>query len=303
MPSDSTEIAKLFKTIRSGQSQELSKMLDQGADANAVMDGYSALMAATLSGSLDQMKILVAHGAKVNYYGRDSMTALWMAIPYWEKTIFLLDNGADMNQVSKEGLAPFVKIAGYPGTAKLMNEFISRGFDIKKCGGAEFLMFYAVGTNDTAVLGIVLRAGISPKNFMAPLVGAANYRSYETVKMMVENGADVNEQIAGSDLKLLNGITPLMLVVLNQDKESLNYLLDHGADPNKRHWRGYTVLMMLQQSHEDQPEMTKALLDHGADPNAKAIDGTDALYFAMKKGNTESVKIIQKYIQQQKSTK
>ncbi|PWU03812.1 MAG: hypothetical protein C5B52_02745, partial [Bacteroidetes bacterium] len=191
LPSDSAEIAKIFKVIRSGESQDLSKMLDEGADANAVMEGYSALMAATLCGTLDQMKILVAHGAKVNYSGRDSMTALWMAIPYWDKTIFLLDHGADMFQVSKEGLTPFVKLAGLPGSAKLMNEFIARGFDIKKCGGVDYLITNAAATDDTAMLGIVLRAGVSPRNSLAPLIGATNYSTFETLKMMVDNGADV----------------------------------------------------------------------------------------------------------------
>ncbi|PWT98195.1 MAG: hypothetical protein C5B52_12560, partial [Bacteroidetes bacterium] len=114
--------------------------------------------------------------------------------------------------------------------------------------------------------------------------------------------ADVNEEITGS-LALLNSVTPLMAVVLNGDKKSFYYLLDHGADPNKKHWRGMTPLMMLQQALLDEPEMTKALLEHGADPAAKTVDGSDALYFAMKKGNTESVKILQQYLQNPKPTK
>ena len=53
--------------------------------------------------------------------------------------------------------------------------------------------------------------------------------------------------------------------------------------------------MLLQQSEIDDPDMTLALLQHGAVPLEKAPDGSTALYYAKKKGNTQSVTILKKY--------
>jgi ankyrin repeat protein len=55
--------AQLFQTIRSGDTKKLESLLRKGADANAVLDNYSALMAATLNGNIDAMKTLIKHGA------------------------------------------------------------------------------------------------------------------------------------------------------------------------------------------------------------------------------------------------
>ena len=56
--------------------------------------------------------------------------------------------------------------------------------------------------------------------------------------------------------------------------------------------------MFLAMSEVDDPEMTKALIKHGVSPTEKAKDQTDALYYARLKGNTESVAILSKYINQ-----
>ncbi len=82
--------AALFQAIRSGSAIELQQQLANGATANDSLDNYSALMAATLSGSVEQMKILIAHGANVNYQSSDGTTALWLAVPDWDKTKLLL---------------------------------------------------------------------------------------------------------------------------------------------------------------------------------------------------------------------
>jgi hypothetical protein len=61
------KIQALFETIRSGSAGELDKLLSGPITANDSLDDYSALMAASLNGTVDQMKILILHGANVNY--------------------------------------------------------------------------------------------------------------------------------------------------------------------------------------------------------------------------------------------
>src|ERR1700709_2067870 len=76
-PQPATDTA-LFRIIRSGDLTALKQKMDAGADASATMNGFSALMIATLSGSVEEMQMLLDHGAKVNYADDDSITALWL---------------------------------------------------------------------------------------------------------------------------------------------------------------------------------------------------------------------------------
>ena len=111
----------LFETIRSGDAAALEILLAKGADANDTLEGYSALMAAALNGSTDQMKLLIAHGAMVNYMDPDGLTALWFSVPDWDKTTLLLDHGANPQLLSKEKYTVLVKLAHFPGTLPLFS--------------------------------------------------------------------------------------------------------------------------------------------------------------------------------------
>src|SRR5215467_14620899 len=112
--SDSAKNAEFFQLIRSNNLKGLEETIVHGANMNATLNGFSALMAATLNGSLEAMKLLVDHGADLNYSDADGLTAIWYAIPNWDKTIFLIDHGADIHKRSKEGYELLVKIAYFP---------------------------------------------------------------------------------------------------------------------------------------------------------------------------------------------
>jgi uncharacterized protein len=295
----SDKTTALFQAIRSGSAIELQQQLANGADANDSLDSYSALMAATLNGSVEQMKILIEHGANVNYQSSDGTTALWLAVPDWIKTKLLLDNAADVNhQIGGYGI--LVKLAGIPCTLKLFRLLIDRGADLKKSAPDNYLVYNAASSGDTALLGFLLRSGFNVDDSVSfgdhPINNATAFRTFATLKMLVDNGADVNVvEWIPQGLDAFKGFTPLMSAAVEHDKPSFLYLLEHGANPNARSKQGYTPLMLLGQSETDDPEMTLALIKHGANVTAKAQDGTDALYYAKEKGKTPSVAILEKY--------
>lgn len=289
---------ELFGAIRSGRGDLLQKQIANGANVNDSLDDYSALMAATLYGTPEQMKILIDHGANVNFAAQDGVTALWLAIPDIEKTTLLLNHGADV-QHPVRGYGILVKLALLPGTIQLMNLLIDHGADVQKSAPDNTLLYNAASSGDTALLGLLIRKGLGVNDTLSygdyPINAALFYRSFSTLKMLVDNGANVNIRPVRFQLDAFNGFTPLMFAAIANDKKSFYYLLDHGADPNIKNNRGYTALMLLQQSEEDDPAMTQALIDHGAKTSMQTPAGNDALYFAMKKGNTQSVGILKKY--------
>ena len=290
----------LFQSIRSGSVDELRQQLAKGADANDTLDSYSALMAAALNGSADQMKILIAHGANVNYQSQNGTTALWLAVPDWDKTKLLLDHGADVNH-KVQGYGVLVKLAAMPGTIKMFHLLIDRGADMKKSAPDNYLVYNAAASGDTAILGFLLRSGFNANDSVSfgdyPINNATAFRTFPTLKMLVDNGANVNvRQWIAQGLDAFKGFTPLMFAAVAHDKPSFLYLLDHGANANASSKQGYTPLMLLEQSETDDPEMTLALINHGANVSIKAPDGTDALYYAKAKGNTPSIALLEKYL-------
>ncbi len=289
----------LFEAIRSGSAKELQLQLSNGAKANDSLGSYSALMAATLYGSVEQMKLLIAHGADVNYHSSDGTTALWLAVPNRDKTKLLLDNGADVNH-KIGGYGILVKLAAMPGTIKIFHLFIDKGADLKKMAPDNYLVYNAALSGDTSILGFLLRSGFNVNDSISfgdyPINNAEGFRSFATLKMLVDNGANVNvRQWIPFGLDAFKGFTPLMFAAVAHDKPSFFYLLEHGADPNAKNKQGYTPLMLLEQSETDDPEMTLALIKRGAVVSEKDQDGNDALFYAKEKGNTPSVAILEKY--------
>jgi len=293
----------LFQTIRSGDADALNKLLGAAADPNDSLHDYSALMAAALNGSADEMKILIDHGATVNYQNRNGLTALWLAAPDISKIKLLLDNGADAGHLIG-GYGILAKLAGIPGTLPVIQMLVSKGADMKKSAPDNTLVYNAAATGDTALLGFFLSHGLLANDTTAfgdyPICNALTFCQFATLKMLVENGANVNTQPSTLiSFPALVGLTPLMIAALNRVKEPFFYLLDHGADPNLKNKKGYTAMMLLEQSEApDDFEMTKALIDHGAVVNEKAPDGTDARYYAGRKGKTQTVALLEKYANQ-----
>ena len=299
MPPAPPQLNGLFQSIRNGDAAALSKELKAGASANDSAGGYSALMMAALQGTTEQMKILLENGAAVNYANKDSLTALWLAVPDRAKTALLLEHGANPQLLSKDHYNVLVKLATIPGTVDLFKMLIAKGADIKKSAPLHnnMLLYAAASSGDTAILDLLLKGGLAVNDTVFygdyPINAALLFRTFPTLKMLVEHGANVNVQ-PRSGLVPLSGSTPLMFAALSNVPDAFYYLLDHGADPNLKNKRGYTALMMLQQNETDDPAMIKALIDHGADASITAPDGTNALSYALQKGNTKSVALLKK---------
>lgn len=295
-PPSSLPDTALFRIIRSGDLTALKQKISAGADANATLNDFSALMVAALSGTPEEMQLLLDHGARINYANEDSLTALWMAVPDETKTLLLLDHGADPNMLSKEHYSALVKLVQFAGTAPLFKMMVSRGADPKRSARNNALLYQAASSDDTALVSMLLLYGFRPNDTSAlgdyPINSALSYRCFQTLKMLVDNGADVNVTLPDTFLPDLHGLTPLMLAALNDDEPSFYYLLDHGANVNAKCKKGYTALMCLQQAEIDHPALTQALLEHGALASERTKSGIDALSLARKKGNTRSVELL-----------
>jgi len=114
------------------------------------------------------------------------------------------------------------------------------------------------------------------------LIHAAAIGSPEAVKLLLENGADVN---ARNDLEA----TALILGAGNTEKARM--LVEKGADVNAHSKLGRTPLMIAA-GCDGCSATVKLLLEKGADPNAKDKQGDTALSQAAWADNAESVRLL-----------
>ena len=86
--------------------------------------------------------------------------------------------------------------------------------------------------------------------------------------------------------------TALLLASVRGHSESVKVLIDNGVDVDWQSWGGDTALMWAAGSKEDTARTVKVLIKAGADVNAKTEDGCTALMDAARQGNTEIVRLL-----------
>ena len=115
---------------------------------------------------------------------------------------------------------------------------------------------------------------------------AIYWDDFEAAKLLVAEGAD---PVASTDL----GATPLWNASLNGSAEITGMLLAGGADPNAALLLGETVLMTAARSGAT--SVVEQLLAAGAGPNVDAARGQTALMWAAAQGHAAVVEVLLAY--------
>jgi ankyrin repeat protein len=251
-----------------GNAAIIEILLKAGADPNErLSNGETSLMVAARTGSVDAMKILLDHGADVNAKEklRGTTALMWAAAQSHPAAIkLLIEHGADLsarsNPISKGRtayLAPTPaerrRQGGEEAPAEGAGQRVGRQFSDPRLDGGG----------------------------LTPLVFAARQGSLETVKALIEAGADANQTTQ-------YGWTPLLTAAQNKYYKVGAYLLDHGANPNVANKGGWTPLYIATDNRNieggdypvrrpdiDHLDFIRLLLDRGADTNVRAIDSTE----------------------------
>jgi uncharacterized protein len=254
-----------------GDVRMIEALLNGGADANErLRNGETPLMFAARTGKVDSVALLLDRGADVNAVEtlRGTTALMWASAQGHSRVAKLLvDKGANVSLPSSPAEKPPVgKIAkaSAPEEGAIINgKVVKPKPRDENFGTAQQIKTELTGGGLTA------------------LVFATRINDVETVQVLLDAGADIN-QVTNY------GWSPLLVATQNRYYQLGSFLLDHGADPNIANKGGWTPLYIavdnrnieggdypVRKGDMDHLDFIKKLLDRGADVNARAKDNTE----------------------------
>ncbi len=130
--------------------------------------------------------------------------------------------------------------------------------------------------------GVDLDAAVVRGTSITPLAAAIQTHHPSLVRLLVDNGADVN--------KRLLGVTPLHIAAAYGYSEEVALLVAKGADVNARNNGEMTPLHLAAQAGK--ASVVRLLLAYGADPTLRDTQGNSALGYAVLGDHHEVARLL-----------
>ncbi len=229
-------------------------LLEGGALVNATVGGSTALDFAVARGNVETARVLIEQGADVRRVFPSGRTPLHIAVAngHLSTVELLIDRGAEPNTKDLNGVSPLDEAVrrNIPEVAAVLLDAGAKPSPgmlraVLKANRAEVarallahtseslgpLLADALSRRQPQIIAVLLQAGADVNGRDAsgftPLHDAALAGNLATVRVLLENGADVNAGARDS------GATPLYMAATMGREEVVSLLLEKGADPNK----------------------------------------------------------------------
>jgi ankyrin repeat protein len=295
--------APVADAAMNGDKAAVRALLKQAADVNASQgDGMTALHWAAMNGDAELAQMLVFAGANVKATTRiGSYTPLYIASQQGHAAIIetLIKAGGDARGGTVNGTTALMA-AAQAGKVDAVKVLVANGADVNAADGvrAQTPLMYAAAANRAAVIEFLASKGAdlkatskvtdlsslsregmgfggnpqvpgAPPRPGAPAPAAPGRRG---PMPGIDRNYQLNELIGAQ-----GGLTPLLYAVRQGHVESVNALLEAGADVNlvSAGDKSSPLLLAIINGHFD---VARTLLDQGADVNAQSLNGVAPLY-------------------------
>ncbi|XP_068442263.1 protein phosphatase 1 regulatory subunit 12A isoform X1 [Clinocottus analis] len=228
--------AVFLAACSSGDTEEVLRMLDRGADINyANVDGLTALHQACIDDNVDMVTFLVENGAGINQPDNEGWIPLHAASScgYLDIAEYLIGQGASVGVVNSEGETP-LDIAEEEAMQELLqNEINRQGVDIEAARKEEERVMLR-DARQWLNSGQIQDSRHTKSGGTALHVAAA--KGYvEVLKLLIQTGYDVN-------IKDFDGWTPLHAASHWGKQEACRILVENLCDMDLINKMGQTAL-------------------------------------------------------------
>ncbi|MBW4577616.1 MAG: ankyrin repeat domain-containing protein [Aphanothece sp. CMT-3BRIN-NPC111] len=302
--------SRLIEAVENDDLEAAKTLLQQGADSNArnPENGLTVLMTAACHANLEMVKLLLDAGADVlTTDSKTGATPLHKACQggSLEIATLLLDAGAFVDAVTPTmGHTPIMDALWYKWP-ELVKLFVERGIDLNLGTHYGFTLDDHVNFELNVNQGeekekfIVIKEAIDGGRKAAQdsiesqkVMAATNKGDLETVKQLIEEGADVNTVYPHVN-SFLDGHTPLLVAARDAHTEIVKELLKAGAKVRVEDWV-FKGAPIHKATYNGNAEILKMLIEHpDIDIDVQGpINGYTPLHDALWHGYTECAEML-----------
>ena len=273
-----------------GHESVVEILLSNGANANQQCGEYgSALQIAAFNGNNNIAKMLIDRGADPNCLVGRFGTALYRAVAggHMSTTRLLLEHNADIHLRNDEDRGSAFCYAVVTGHIDYVKLFLEHGANIEQEGGKTgSLITAAIFAKHQDIVELLLE-GDSPdsalvEHYGSVLHGAAAMGDEQRVRMLIENGYDVNLE--------RESWIPVQAAVANNKRSIAKFLIEKGADIN---FSGLIFDNVLHEAaYRGQLDVCELLIEFKAPVNRLQGKYGTALQAASYNGHTEVVRLL-----------
>jgi len=295
--------APVAEAAMRGEREAVRSLLKQGGDVNAAQgDGMTALHWAAMKNDVELAEMLLYAGANVRASTRlGAYTPLYLAAKNGSAAMIdaLIAGGADVKATTSNGTTALM-VAAASGSADAVKALLAHGADVnaKENAKGETALMFAAAFDRVDVIKVLAAQGadIAATNAVVDLAKLTSpdeeFIQRQQQQRAQQQGApappDRRQQTAGVDRQYRynelvgaqGGMTPLLFAVRQGYMDSVQLLVDLGADVNQvsEGDKSSPLLIATINGHFD---LAQYLLSKGADPTPASSNGATPLYAAI----------------------
>ena len=220
--------ATFHKAVAEGQVAKVSRLLDRGADIDAVHGEVRPLHVAVAHGNLTVVRMLLSRGAGADRRAKDELGYMPLhvaaSVGSTEIAEALLKSRCPVDGRASNGRTPLY-VAASAGLRPMVEWLLEQGADLEKTvREGETLLMHAIAHRDVEAVSQLLAVGANPNPTMPskPLHRVAISGQAGMARLLLEHGADV-DAVDG------NGATPLQIALQHHQVEVGEILRKAGA--------------------------------------------------------------------------